>query len=367
MLDVFKSDVYGVVSLTAAVNKLPYVPSRLGQLNIFKKKGVTTTSIVVEEERGKLFVVPTAARGSNPNVYGGKKRQARSFVVPHVPLIGNVFADDVQNIRAFGSETEVEAVAGLVNDKLSGMRQAMETTQEWMRIGALNGKVLDADLTVIYDWFAEFGIAKPTITLDFTANTTRAVKTMCNNVRRMIEDALGMSTYTGIRAICGSTIYDAISGSTEVNHAYFRKDDSSFLRASHVRGEFEYGGVNFEEYRGKIGTAFNGDGSFIPPTHIYFYPEGTSDIFLENYAPANFIETVNTMGKAVYAKQRPMDWDMGIELHVQSNPLLVCTRPGVLVECTAITGTPLSMNQSETSENPPDLSNPEHVEEGAGQ
>jgi hypothetical protein len=365
MLDVFKSDVYGVVSLTAAINKLPFVPSRLGQLGVFKKKGVTTTSIVVEEQRGKLFLVPTAARGSNPNVYGGKKRQARSFVVPHVPLIGNVFADDVQNIRAFGSETEVQAVADLVNDKLQGMRQALETTLEWMRIGAINGLVYDADgIAVIYNWFTEFGITPPTTTLDFTANGNKAVKMMCNDVRRKIEDALGMSPYTGIRAICGTTIYDVISGSTEVNHAYFRPQDSAFLRESHVRGEFTYGGVTFEEYRGKIGT-LHSDGSFIPPTQIYFFPEGTTDIFQEIYAPANFVETVNTMGKPVYAKQRPMDWEMGIELHCQTNPLVICTRPGVLINLAAQTGVaPAMVGVNETSEAPANQSIPEHLEEG---
>jgi hypothetical protein len=348
MLDVFKSDVYGVTSLTAAVNKLPFVPSRLGQLGLFKKKGVITTSVVVEEQRGKLFIVPTAARGTTPNVFGGKKRQARAFIAPHIPLIGAVYADDVQNVREFGSETAEQTVASLVNDKLSDMRQAIETTIEWHRVCALNGILLDADgSTVIYNWFTEFGITPPSVVINWTTNGLHAVAFAANTIRRTIEDALGMDTYRNIRCIVGSTLFDQITSSQEVNHAYYRQLDSSFLRESHVRGEFDYKGITWEEYRGKIGQSINGDGSFFATNNAIAFPEGTSDIFIESYSPANFMETVNTMGKPLYAKQQLMDWDLGVEIQVQSNPLVMCTRPGVLCSVTA-TGTPTMISTNES-------------------
>ena len=46
------------------------------------------------------------------------------------------------------------------------------------------------------------------------------------------------------------------------------------------------------------------------------------------------METVNTVGKAVYAKQRVMDFDVGVELHTQSNPFIICTRPATLIKLT---------------------------------
>jgi hypothetical protein len=325
MLDVFKNDIFSVVSLTTAINKLPYVPSRLGAMGLFRAEGITTTQAVVEEERGKLMVVPTAARGTTPNVYGGKSRKAKSFMVPHIPLIGAVYADDVQGVRSFGTENELETVSKLVNNKLADMRQAIEVTHEWHRIGAIQGVVLDADgSTVIYDWFDEFDITEEVIGIDFTDEDD--VKLKANEVRRLIEDRLGMSPYTRIRALCGSDVFDTLCTAAGVKKAFDRYQESVFLRDSQARSEFEYAGIMWEEYRGSIGST-----KFIDDDTIRFFPEGVQDLFTCNFAPANWMETVNTIGKPVYSKQKNKEWDEGVDMLVQSNPLFMCTRPAVLV------------------------------------
>src|SRR3990172_12191147 len=169
MLDVFKADSFNTLSLTTAVNKLPYKPARLGSMNLFKKSSVTTTTITVEEQDGKIVLVPNQGRGSLGNVLGGVPRKTRAFNVTNLPLSAAVMADVVQNIRSFGSETEIQTVSELVNDKLSMLRQSMEFTHEFHRIGAIKGVLLDADgTTTIYDWATEFtGAAIAVDALDF--------------------------------------------------------------------------------------------------------------------------------------------------------------------------------------------------------
>jgi hypothetical protein len=63
---------------------------------------------------------------------------------------------------------------------------------------------------------------------------------------------------------------------------------------------------------------------------------GTVDTFGTYFAPADFNETVNTLGQPVYAKQAPRQFDRGTDLHTQSNPLPMCHRPGVLVKLTSV-------------------------------
>jgi hypothetical protein len=65
--------------------------------------------------------------------------------------------------------------------------------------------------------------------------------------------------------------------------------------------------------------------------HIAF-PLGTVDTFGTYFAPADFNETVNTLGQPLYAKQEPRKFERGTDLHTQSNPLPMCHRPGVLVK-----------------------------------
>jgi len=41
-------DMFSVANLTAAVNKLPAVPGKVGAMGLFDEKGVTSTSVVIE-------------------------------------------------------------------------------------------------------------------------------------------------------------------------------------------------------------------------------------------------------------------------------------------------------------------------------
>jgi hypothetical protein len=334
-LDVFRGDAFGVLSLTTAMNKMPYVPKRLGALGLFRKRGINTTHIMVEEQNGKLMIVPSAARGSSPNVMGGKKRSARTFTIIHLPLAANVMADDVQNVRSFGSESEMQAVAEVVNDKLADMRTNFEATHEYHRIGAIQGILLDADgTTTLYNWFQEFGQTEQTVAIDWSQ--ANSVKRAAHDARRKIEDALGMDTYTGIRAMVSPDVMDALVCKDEIKNSY-QYQQSQFLREAQARSEFTWGGITWEEYRGSVPTHDSAGAAtaapFIPANTIRFFPEGTQNCFEEIYGPANFRETVNTKGLATYAKQMPMDFDMGIKIFGQSNPLIMCTRPSVLVKC----------------------------------
>jgi len=103
VLDVFRSSAFDMVSLTTSINKLPYVPGRLGEMGLFQEVGTPFTAAMIEERDGKLALVQTQARNTQPNPMPGIKRIARSFAIPHIPYMGEVLADDVQGIRAFGS------------------------------------------------------------------------------------------------------------------------------------------------------------------------------------------------------------------------------------------------------------------------
>jgi len=63
----------------------------------------------------------------------------------------------------------------------------------------------------------------------------------------------------------------------------------------------------------------------------YCFPVGCPGLFTTTYAPAEFIETVNTIGRPFYAKQQLMDFDRGVMIATETNPLCLCTRPMTLV------------------------------------
>lgn len=330
--NVFEADIFSQVELTASLNKMPYKPARLGQMGLFTEKPIRTTSAVVEEQSGKLVLINTKARGASGDVYSKERRSARSFLVPHLPLNAQVLADDVQGVRAMGSEDQLLEFSSEVNDKLEAMRQSHEYTHEWHRVGAISGIVLDGDLTTeIVNWFDEFGITEKVITIDLSAETGDEVKEKAREVRHHIEDALGGTPFSSIHAMCSREFFTDLILKPEIKAAYERWNSGQFLRED--QQAFSYGGIMWEEYRGKVGTT-----SFIDSDTCRFFPVGAPDVFNVAVAPANFIETVNQRGQLIYAKQERMKFDMGMEIHTQSNVLHFCNRPACLVKGTNTAG-----------------------------
>jgi hypothetical protein len=190
-----------------------------------------------------------------------------------IALEDTILADEVQNVRAFGSENTLGGVQNVVNQRLSAMASKIDATLEHLRIGAIKGQILDADgSAVIYDLFTEFGATAHTeidFDLDAASPTPGVVKKKCHDIRRKIEDELGAQPYEHIHAICGADFFDDLITHSEVEKAYDRYLDGAFLRQGQAPGSFEWGGTVFEEYRGRVGTV-----DFTNASKAYFFPVG---------------------------------------------------------------------------------------------
>lgn len=328
-MDIFNDDAFSVVSLTKAIEDTPFVPGRVGQLGIFSEEGVSTTSISIEKVGSTVSLVPAASRGSSGRPMGNDKRQMIPFTATHLPQRASILADEVQNLRAFGSETEVETAQRLMNRKLAKMRRDLDTTIEYQRIGAIKGSILDSDgATELLNLHTAFGTSVTSHSLVLgTAGTL--VRNKVIEARRKMEAALGGLTYSGARVLCSASFFDALVGHSKVEAAFDRYMNGEFLREDQ-RGGFYFAGVFWEEYRGQVGAT-----KFIADGEAWMVPEGVPDLFVTNYAPADYMDTVNTLGHAYYAKQEPKDFGKGIDVETQSNPIHICTRPAVPVKLLA--------------------------------
>lgn len=327
MLDVFRTDAFSMVSLTDAFIKAPHQPRRLGQLGLFGAKGIRTTTAVVEEKNGRLSLIANTPRGGVASTIGAEKRTARSFLVPHLERESVIMADELQGVRAFGSESETEAYQAVVAERLADLRKMHEVTLEFHRMGAIKGQILDSDgSTVIYNLFTEFGVTQQTHDIALS-NAATDVRNEAVAIQRKSEGELGDDMVTGYRAFCGDAFFDDIIKHAKVTGA-LQYQESAMLRAD-LRAGFEYGGITWENYRGTVGGV-----SFVPTAEAYVVPVGTN-IFQTYYAPADYLETVNTIGQPLYAKtvvdEQLQRW---VKVHTQSNPLAICLRPRAIIKVT---------------------------------
>lgn len=328
LLDVFKGDAFGFTKLIAAINKIPYVPTKIGDMGIFAEEGISTLSCAIEMQNGVLTLVPTASRGSSGPVKNPERRNVRDFRPVHLPQRVSVMADEVQNLRAFGSETEEDTAMALLTRKMAVARRDLDLTHEWQRMGCIKGNVLDADgVSVIYNYFTEFGVTQQTQAWPLSVGTTKVLQ-LCVALKRMIEDKLGGVANSGVTVLCSAEFIDAFTSHAAVIASY-QYQMSHRLREDYRDG-FEFGDIWWVEYRGQIGAT-----RFIAANKAYAIPTGVPDLFKSVFAPAPYAETVNTQGMPFYAKQKSLDYDLGMEVQVQSNPLHICTRPDAIVELTA--------------------------------
>lgn len=328
-IDVFNADPFTTVSLSLKMVNLPHMPQRIHELNLFTEEGITTTSAYIEQLGTTLSLVPSAARGSPANATAQDKRKVIPFPSVHLPARGQVLAESIQNIRAFGSESELETVEAVVNKQLVKMRRDIDATIEFHRMGAIKGQVLDSDGTsVLLDLYTAFGVTQQTHNMALTTSTTK-VREQIIKAKRKSEDDLGGLMYRSMRAFCSPGFFDAFVGHGAVEAAFDRWNSGEFLRGD-VRSGFFHGGVFWEEYRGTVGGV-----AFIPDGEAYLFPEGVPDMFVSNFAPADYMESANTMGIPYYAKQERMRMDKGIDLEAQSNPLTLNTRPRSVIKLTA--------------------------------
>ncbi len=291
----------------------------------------------IEERDGQLSLIPTSPRGGEADTIGADARRMRAFTVPHLARESTILADSIQGVRAFGTESTEEMVQTVVNQRLATLRAMHEVTLEYLRMGAVKGLILDASGSTLYNLYTEFGVEQKTVDFDF-ADPTLAIRAKCKGVLRLIEDELGASVYRQARALCSESFFDALIDHPNVVET-FKYREGEALRQDIRRG-FLYGGIVWEEYRGKVGST-----DFITDGEAYCFPEDAmvegGSLFQTYFAPADFEETVNRIGLPLYAKQAPDPSGLNRFrlLHTQSNPLPLCLRPAAVVKLTMIGAT----------------------------
>lgn len=319
-LDIFNNDAFGVTTLTQSINTAPAKPGRIGELGWFEEKGISTTTAFIERIGSTLTLVPNAPRGAPGTPKHGSKRNMLPLMTTHLPQTSTILADEVQGVRAFGKETEVQTVTNLVNERLGSMKDDNEVTIEAQRAGVLAGTILDADGSVIIDLHQAFGVTRTPFVMGLNVGGTD-VRKRCVEVDRLTKKELGNKRYTTKRALCSNSFLDALTAHAKVVSAFDKWQSGEFLR-SDLKDGFYFGGIFWEAYDGGVGSNL-----FIPDGKAYLIPEGVPGLFKTVFAPADYMETVNTPGLPYYAKQEVMKFDKGVEIEAQSNPLSYCSLP----------------------------------------
>ncbi|QKC89996.1 major capsid protein [Mesorhizobium sp. NZP2234] len=350
-MDIFNDDAFSAVSMTLALEDYEFKPNLIGSMNLFGEVPISTESVSVERRAGNvLSIIQTSERGA-PLAEGKTDRASlRKYDTSRIAKGHTLKASEIQNMRAFGTESDLETMIGYVGRYEQRLIGDVEMTWENMQLGALQGVVLDADGTEIVNWFTEWGIPVPA-EIDFALDTaTTDVESVCRGViRAMMHAAKGAWTMgTRVVGLCGDSFFDKLTRHKLVREVYLNTSQAQALNrafgvatqsviASGSYATFDFGGIMFINYRGTddfsdAAAPGTKQGLGIRSTKCKFFPMGAPDVFQKAFAPGEAFDMVNTLGRPLYAMMiRDKDRNFWVRPEVYSYPLYICTRPEMLL------------------------------------
>lgn len=335
-MNVFNQDAFSATSLTAAIDKIDYVPGLLSSMpGLVTPVPVRTDAIWIEERSTGFSILPFSPRGAPPHQVGGDVRKARPFATQRYADASRIMASELYTIRDFGSETALKTLQGEVARRQYKMKQNFAMTKEYHLLNLVTGAIVkNSDGTTVYDWASEFSQSIPAevdFDLDNSSPASGIIRKKCAVARRSIQVALkDVGVARNVVGLCGDNFYDDLTAHPEVRETYKNWSAAVDLR-SKVGTEwdtFAFGGITFINYRGTDDGSTIGVGT----DKCKFFPVGAG-IFQWAMSPGEKFEHLGTMGQETYSNMVvDRDRDQWADVEMFSYPLPVCLMPSALYQ-----------------------------------
>lgn len=337
-MDIFRQDPFSMMELTSSIERVPYNPGYLSQKNfIFTDKPIITQALAVEERDGVLTVIPTSQRGQPSNSERTtEKRKMRYFQTPRLREGDTIYAHEIAGIREFGQETELMQVMTEAARRLSGptgLQSQLAYTFEYHALAAVQGQLLDADGSTLYNWYDEFQIAVPAeIAFNLAAGVANSLRPIINALKRAMRRAAkgAMPPGAKIVALCGDQFYDLFTNHPDVIRTFVNWQAAEALRDGSQGDAFDtftFDKIDWVNYQGSDDNATIA----IATDKVKFFPANSPGVFERALSPAESFGFVNTPGKEFYVQPIfDRDRDEWWRQELSSYPLYICKRPEVL-------------------------------------
>lgn len=339
--NLFGLPTFQAVELTGVIQRISYMPSLLGEFGegLFVTTRSSTPYVALAQLEHMFSLIPTSPRGAPPVELEKKPGDMRIFRTHRLAKGSTLYADSLTAVLQGPEFAVVAAVQAEFADRAARIRRDIEFTLEYMRLGAVMGQVVDADGSILDDFWQTWGVAMPAwITLDLNnpnaslSDLRAALYTMTRNAERGSQGGW-IPGRTRFYALCGADFYQKLITHPALQQTYMYHAAATELRQE-ITNEFTFGGVTFLDYRGDDAGVLA-----IPDNEAHLFPVGGNEVFRQFWGPAEFEPWINMAGQEIYAITIP-DRDRGAWMRWEgyTYPLFVCVRPEMLRRM-KITGT----------------------------
>lgn len=331
---------FNLIELTDAINRRLYRIGQVGSLNLVQAKGVATLKVAVEKmDEGNLGLLTPIPRGAPAPQITKDKRSMIDLESVRIAAEDTIFADELQGVRVFGTETQARMIEEARNESLDKITGRIDITLEHHLLGMIQGVVKNPAGDTILDCYSVLGQSQDTeinLELDEATDDTKTIKAL-NKVHRQTRTALGAYSdfVQHIHCFTDSTGFDNLTSSIAYRNSVKFDSTSGRLRETAFGRQLIWQGIVWEEYW--LGNSGHSGGSFIGTGKFKFFPVFTSPdlgIYRIRWIPSDSIRQINDTGLARYIKvgedREYTDDPRWIKLMAESNPLVYCTIPAAL-------------------------------------
>jgi len=334
VLDVFNQNAFSLIEFHEdVVKRIEHLPQLLGSMNLFEPIYSRSRTIAIAEKNQSLTLIPTSENGAPPEELIPVGSNVRAFETPRIAKGSTIYAAEMEGVSNMPMADQTREVTQEVTDRTAQIRDDFELTWEHMRLGAIQGKVFDADgSTVLFDWFLEWNIARPA-EIDFELdNENTDVRKKCRELSRLMQMAAqGVWTpRTRIGAIVGDEFFDKLVDHKSIKETKLGTDNAEKLENIEGYSWIKIENITFINYRGTDDKSRLA----IATDKAQFFPINARGAFKVGYGPASeFKPYLNQRGQELVTllledTSGRQSWD---RVEMYSWPLFMCTRPAMLL------------------------------------
>lgn len=314
-------------ALTLAVNQMVTCKTPVLDKVFKRKKRQLSSTFSWDVKSATNQLLANIAGGAEASVRGGVGRKNITCTAPRFAEKELISANDLADMRKFGSAQEPELLKERIGDEQFDMKNNVDLTREFMAVKALSGVVVDKDGTELVN-FNLPGELKPT--LSGAALWSDAASDPIANIRKwqkLISRSVGGGVVSSWEAFCGSGVMDALINNESV------LDKLKFVGGKQIadEGRIAYlAGTNIEEYLGFYRDAAGAAQEMIPDD-VFALVGIVSDGAAELFAPVVDLDAPGGVGKGkkadmFFSKQWDVKDPSGKWVKVEARPLPVLTR-----------------------------------------
>lgn len=324
----------GMATLAGLINTVPYEPKYLYNRGTYHYESALTPTIELEFDGQVITVIQSTAPGTAPTPTSLRPRTVKPVTAVRIAEQFPVLASEIAAIRELGG-VDLDSVETRADRLLRVAIRNIRSTLEYHRLGAAMGLWLDADGTVIQNYFTLLGVSQPTYDVTFSTAATSKWIGICADLKNALEDALGNldgdDEFEPV-VLCGRTFWKKFVTQPDVVTAfqYFESEQQRRaggydpLRDDLRYADFKYGGFRWRQYRG----AANNTGRFMPDNEAHLIVDMVPGTYLGFWTPPKDNKFFTNMpGVPIVPSVKELDHGEGLEFRLQSNPIHVMTRP----------------------------------------